>query len=148
MAVVFVEIDRFRGEGFVITVVILDTGLIYDNLGIFDHEVAYIGFCVQLVRAGNGDVAVDIYPAFQILAIENGQGQEVLIFTAKADNRVFVQGPFCQIGRKGGFAGAGNAKIDVEHVGVLRAEEGAEKYHSVDQGYDENKNHIKKLPFL
>ena len=129
-------------------VIVLNTCLIYDNLGVFDHIIAYIGFCVQLVRAGNGDVAVNIYPAFQILAIENRPGQEVLIFTAEANNCVFMQGPFCQIGRKSGFAGAGNAEIDVEHVGMLRAEEGAEKHHSINQDYEENKNHIKTLPFL
>ena len=34
-----------------------------------------------------------------------------------------MESPFREIGGEGGFAGAGNAKIDVEDMGMLWAEE-------------------------
>ena len=93
VAVVLIEVNGFRREGFVIAVVVLDTGLINDNLGVLDHVVANIRFCVQLKSSGNGDIAVNGDPAFQVLAFENGQGDEILILTAEADNSVFMQCP-------------------------------------------------------
>ena len=115
MTVVFIEIDGLLGEGFIIAVVILNTGLVYDDLGVFYHKVANIHFRVQPVRAGNRDIAIDIYPAFQILAIEDHFCKCIFIPAAKADKGVLVEGPFCQVSGEGSFAGAGNAKIDVQH---------------------------------
>ena len=41
----------------------------------------------------------------------------------EANKGIFMESPFREIGGEGGFAGAGNAKIDVEDMGMLWAEE-------------------------
>ena len=42
-------------------------------------------------------------------------------------NNIFMEGPAGQVGGEGRLAGAGDAEIDVKHMGMLRAEEGAQE---------------------
>ena len=64
---------------------------------------------------------------FYISAVQQEPCHPVLVVPAEANKYVFMEGPFRQMGGKGGLAGAGNAEIDVEHVGMPGTEEGVEK---------------------
>ena len=85
--------------------------------------VSDILFGVEFICAGNGDIAVNVYPAFQVSAVQKQGRQAVRMLPAKANEDVFVEGPLGQVGGKGGLAGARDAEVNVENMGVFRAEE-------------------------
>ena len=53
-----------------------------------------------------------------------------------------MESPFREIGGEGGFAGAGNAKIDVEDMGMLWAEEREQEEREIDQGGENEQSHL------
>ena len=133
MAVILVEINGLLGEGFIVAVVILNARLVNDDFCVLNHVVADIHLGVQAVGPGNGHVAVDADPAFEILTVENKSCERVSMSPAKTDKRVFMEGPPGQIGGKGCLAGAWDAKIDVEHMGVSGTEERTQENRQVDK---------------
>ena len=147
MAVVFVEVDGLLGEGLEVAVVVLDTGLVNDDLGVLDHIVTDIRFGVELVRAGNGDVAVDVDPPLQVLTFQNRLCDAVFMPAAKTNDPVLMEGPFGQMGGKGGFPRAGNTEVDVQDMGVAGAEERARKDQEIDTAEDNQDSHRDKLLF-
>ena len=76
-----------------------------------------------MVSTGNGNIAVNINAAFQIFTIEDQAGDRVIETSAQSDDPVFMQGPLCEVGGEGSFTGAGNAKIDIKHMGMLGTQE-------------------------
>ncbi len=54
-----------------------------------------------------------------------------------------MEGPPGQIGGEGGLAGAGDAKVDVEHMGVWRTEKGPQEQRQIEQS---RKNQDKHTP--
>ena len=64
---------------------------------------------------------------------------------AEADNSIFMEGPAGQIGGEGRLAGAGDAEIDVKHMGMLRAEEGAQEEGQITHCRQEQQSHESDL---
>ena len=145
MPVVLVEIDGFLWEGLVAAVVVLDARLVNDDFGVLDHVKANVLLGVEAVGPGDGDIAVDVNPALEISAVQQEPCHPVLVVPAEADENVFMKGPFCQMGGKGGLAGAGNAEIDVEHVGMPGTEEGVEKKRQVNKCQQKQQSHTSLL---
>ena len=144
MAVILVEINGLLGEGFIVAVVILNARLVNDDFCVLNHVVADIHLGVQAVGPGNGHVAVDADPAFEILTVENKPCERVSMSPAKTDQSVFMESPSGQIGGKGGLSGAWDAEIHVEHMCVSGTEEGPEKNGQVNEP-GQKKNRHKNL---
>ena len=58
-----------------------------------------------------------------------------------------MEGPFREVSCESGFAGAGNAKIDVEDMGMLWAEKREQKKREIDQGGENEQSHLYCTPF-
>ena len=146
VAVVLVEVDGLLGKGFIVAVVILDARLVNNHLCIFNHVPSNVQLGIELVSAGDGDVAVDGNTALEVLTVEDGPGEDVLVSAAKSDYGVFMEGPAGEVGGEGGLAGAWDAEVYVEYVGMGRAEERAEEHGQIAQARKDENSH-RAAPF-
>lgn len=119
MAMEFKPVDSSFRERLVLTGIELNTGLIDNELTVFHHIDADIVSGINTVAAVNRDIGPYIHAALPVFTVQNPVGEAVGPAATGFNDDAFFLGLFGKIGSKGGFTGAGDAEIDIEHERVL-----------------------------